>query len=432
MLTINHLYYPGIIDSIFQHAPPASLVVMAQTCRKWRQRALGTYYHIRDMRAPKASRIQVNLCKPNDIKVELDKTTVGLLAGCKVLDLRKSAADGLCACMLRFLPNLDTVRYFVDAAFKSMDDWFILIPARQLVLQHWMFPIFTRAPQVKRLVLHCGVLDTIWKSGPVNLSGLVELEELVLLFEDAPSWLRYYEESSLETDLSVDTASDYDSDEAYDEMGLSDLRCRCPVPDSVPNSDSEDSRDGQTGIASANDDSSGGEDEQDNENNQNTSANTGSFVSGNDLSDHNPSVNNQHLLSSSSSTEDSGENDPEHDELSDVGPTVPFASSDTDSLRIEEESNFVLGRATFRCIRKIIKAAVDLNAAVTFVGLERWNPKLYHGLNLQHEPVLSGIEDLFFPKHRGDVIFVTVETYRRFVGEKKWAVETYWYNPLSP
>ncbi|EJT51434.1 hypothetical protein A1Q1_07406 [Trichosporon asahii var. asahii CBS 2479] len=192
MTAIDHQYFPHIIDVIFDTAPPASLAVMARACREWRDCVLSRFHHVQDVRIEQVDgAIQTVFYIPTKSNegvyynhVGLTPNCLGLLAGCKILDITEDPSRRT----IRELPNLDTVRYHFD--------WqaYTAISARQIVCAGHIYPIMEFDPTVKRLVIHSGgSSDYFYSNTYPDLCGLTSLEELVLLFEDVLSCLEDFD-----------------------------------------------------------------------------------------------------------------------------------------------------------------------------------------------------------------------------------------------
>lgn len=328
MVTIHYQYYPHIIDAVFAYAPPASLAVMAMTCREWRQRCLGQFHHITDLRVLKAHlvlRADLRLPALNHgyNAVILGKDELPLLAGCRVMDITSSPSPGTCWSM----PNLDTLRYRCHLGRV------LNLPTRQIVCQGSFSPMTKANPTVKRLVIHSRRDDSGYGmpfcavNGP-NLSGLTGLQQLVLIFEDPPLALNNF----------ANNASESGSDNGSNHGGES-------INDGVGNNSGESN------------DGSDSEDE----------------------FDWSPAADRKWMLS---------------------------------------------------VIRATIQCALELHATVVLVGTEMWSRRSFNGLQLGIERVYVGEAEVL--AHCCPITLMTVNAYRSYIGEKEWAVETDWNNPLTP
>lgn len=177
MITIDHDYFPHIVDLIFDYATTAALVPMAKVCRAWRHRTLNIFYQITNLQVLKAPGVvHVSLVHWRLGQVTLQKSELVLLAGCKVTDItyyRRGISSW-------FLPSLETVRYHMcQVAYPP-------IPAPQLVFRNEMPDLHVGHGQVKRLTVHIAgrCRQLTWEVGDLDIfSGL---EEVVFIFEDKP------------------------------------------------------------------------------------------------------------------------------------------------------------------------------------------------------------------------------------------------------
>lgn len=327
MVTIHYQYYPHIIDAIFAYAPPASLAVMAKTCREWRQRCLGRFYHIFDLRVLKAhlvlrADLRLPTSKHGYNAVILGKDELPLLDGCRVMDITSDSSPRTCW----FLPNLDTLRYRCHLGRV------LNLPTRQIVCLGSLSPMTKVNSTVKRLVIHSRDdngygMPFCADNGP-NLSGLTGLQQLVLIFEDPPSALNNF----------ANNASESGSDSGSDHAGES-------INDGVGNNSGE---------------SNNGSDSE-------------------DEFDWSPAGDRKWTLS---------------------------------------------------VIRATIQCALELHASVVLVGTEMWSRRSFNELHLGIERMYVGEAEVL--AHCRPITLMTVNAYRSYVGEKEWAVETDWINPLTP
>lgn len=178
MITINHSYYPHVVDLILDHAPPASLLAMAKTCRNWTRCSLNRFYHVKNPRVIKAHIVRhVSIDNPLLGRISLSKGELVLLKGCKVLDITSRERRW----RPWYLPNLETVRYHEGLAELPRTH------ARQAVFQNHL-PPFSRflykIKQTKQIVIYiskeCGRL--YWHKRA--LAHFPSAEQLVFIFDD--------------------------------------------------------------------------------------------------------------------------------------------------------------------------------------------------------------------------------------------------------
>lgn len=198
MVTIDHLYYPHIIDAVFAHCDPASLALMARTCREWRQRCLDRFYHISDLRILKAPNIRLaTFDQDYGPRVSLSSRELALLAGCRVLDITSYHVT----MRVWYLHNLQTVRYH-----RGLADYPPL-RAEQLVFKNEFPPFrhFNRNTVAERLVIYfTGRIEQLrW------YQVLPYVRQLVFIFEDKDD---YDEEDRPSTGSSNDGEDDSNLD----------------------------------------------------------------------------------------------------------------------------------------------------------------------------------------------------------------------------
>ncbi|EKD03101.1 hypothetical protein A1Q2_02550 [Trichosporon asahii var. asahii CBS 8904] len=172
MVTIDHLYYPHIIDALFTYSDPASLAPMAKTCRAWRQRCLDRFYHISDLRILQAPNIRLaTLSDLHGTRVSLSSRELALLAGCRVLDITSYHVT----MRVWYLHNLQTVRYH-----QGLVDYPPL-RAGQLVFKNELPPFRYRNTVAERLVIYfTGRIEQLAWYNRV----LPYVRQLVFIFED--------------------------------------------------------------------------------------------------------------------------------------------------------------------------------------------------------------------------------------------------------
>lgn len=215
MVTIHPRCFLHITDAVFDYAPPASLVVMAQTCREWRHRVLSRYHHILDLRVLKTP---LNL--PTDfayfatphgtaggrIEEVLHRSELALLAGSKVLDITEMHPFENYGFPLDLDLDLDTVRYHWGLPDQEA------IPARQMVCQGEIMLHSDPNSAVKHVVVH-GTESTNGVYPFARLWGLTGLERLTIIFEYMPLWLEQYDRTDSESDSdSFSVIGPYDPD----------------------------------------------------------------------------------------------------------------------------------------------------------------------------------------------------------------------------
>lgn len=199
MITIPYTYHPLIVDLIFDYSSPASLVVMASTCRAWRQRCLDRFRHVVDLRIS-ADPLRAKLFLPvrcvdgntatvGHQAVVLDRSQMGLLNGCRVLDVK--AHPWL---EPRWLPpSVDKVRYFSGMGGQPT------LPSSVIVCQGEIHQMTKPNPSVRYLLIHVGGETgcSFYAAGYPDLSGLTGLQRLVMIFETQLSELEICSESQL-------------------------------------------------------------------------------------------------------------------------------------------------------------------------------------------------------------------------------------------
>lgn len=217
MISIDHKAFPHLINSIFDSAPTESLAVMAKTCVEWRQRSLSQFHLIWDLYIWQSSTtVSASFTYPDLTSVVLDQDELGLLAGCRILCItelwkHRASEDDLLQ-VLRFLPNLDTVKCYSGSlgwCFERIP----AIPVRQLMFENALPPLVRSCSDIKRVIINFGEPDIV-EVEEMDLSGLTGLEELILLFRSIPYAL----------EVCADYYSEYDPDLVSDSSSAVEVR----------------------------------------------------------------------------------------------------------------------------------------------------------------------------------------------------------------
>lgn len=136
MASIDHLYFPHIIDLIFEYAPVDSLIVMGQVCREWRERVGAEFYHIRDFSFSPGHTHPGLPSVPHCYRFETVSGRCAFTpdgrwaANCRVMDVGAHSID------IRYKPlTVDTVRiqYPVNSALAKKPLGIVL--ARRIVFE---------------------------------------------------------------------------------------------------------------------------------------------------------------------------------------------------------------------------------------------------------------------------------------------------------
>lgn len=218
MVTIHHSAFPHLIDMVFDFADPTALLLMAKVCRGWRDRVLRKFHHVCCLSVIDAlpDVLSISLDYPGQRQLKFGKEAVGLLAGCRVLDVGEDEppsrfVHNASGKPFNLLPNLDTVRY------STTSD--VTLFARQLVFNDGWSPIATGSPIVKRLVVHWSD-DFGYEWEYVDVGSLSGLQDLIIINECVPGELEPYNNGALDIESLV----------VHDHISVVDLPANEPHP----------------------------------------------------------------------------------------------------------------------------------------------------------------------------------------------------------
>ncbi|EJT51394.1 hypothetical protein A1Q1_07366 [Trichosporon asahii var. asahii CBS 2479] len=132
MRTIDHSFYPHIVDLVFHFAPFESYNVLRWVCRGWRQRVEAKFHHLRDFSVIHHSVHRLYRFRLGQ-QESITTTTLGACTSAKVVDLDDSPAP--LGCIERY--NFNTIRVpYRNRLPPGSESSFAPFECRRLVLDN--------------------------------------------------------------------------------------------------------------------------------------------------------------------------------------------------------------------------------------------------------------------------------------------------------